>query len=364
MRIGLFIPNATFDLPGSQEVGGIEVFAFELGEAMMRLGHEVTLFGGEPKEGKRYRATKMKVALAPYIETAKIWNLGSRFRKLVQRLHFGQQILPQIREAHLDLMVVFKPYDFINAFRWRNLGMQVVMNYQGKDFFPTDRFWKQWIDREFACSDENAKLAESRYGVLPKTFSNAVESDFFKPGDSKSERGGRFRILTAGRMVGWKGLATLISVLEKIPELEWQAAGDGPEREKLIERAKAVGVQDRFKTLGVLENEKLREAMQQADAMVQPSWDFDACPTAVLQGLSCGLPLILSDQVGLKSLIQNKESFQVVISRDPDSIVQAIRHWIKSPELLLRASVAARQEALDRFSWDQLAKRLESEWFN
>ena len=34
MKIGLFLPNATFDLPGTNEVGGIEVYALELGEAL------------------------------------------------------------------------------------------------------------------------------------------------------------------------------------------------------------------------------------------------------------------------------------------------------------------------------------------
>jgi glycosyltransferase involved in cell wall biosynthesis len=363
MRIGLFIPNATYDLPGSPEVGGIEVFAFELGEAMMRLGHEVILFGGEPKQGRRHRATTMKLELAPYIETHRIWKLGSRFRKLVQRLDFGQAVLPRIKESRLDLMVVFKPYDFINAFRWRHLGFKVVMNYQGKDFFPTDRFWRQWIHGEFACSDENAALARERYGVLAPTYSNAVETDFFKPADDGDIKPrGRFRILTVGRMVGWKGLATLIAVLEKRPGIEWWAAGDGPEREKLLSMAKAAGVEDRFTACGVLEGEKLREVMQNADVMVQPSWDFDACPTAVLQGMSCGLPLVLSDQVGLRGLIQNQEAFQVSVSRDADSIVHAIQKWIDDPALRLEAAKASRKEALARFSWSKLAKSLEAEW--
>ncbi|MES2308866.1 MAG: glycosyltransferase family 4 protein [Verrucomicrobiota bacterium] len=363
MKIGLFIPNATFDLPGSPEVGGIEVFAFELGEAMMRLGHEVILFGGEPKAGRRHRTTTMKLELAPYIETQRIWKLGSRFRKLVQRLAFGQAIFPKIQEANLDLMVVFKPYDFINAFRWRKLAFKVVMNYQGKDFFPTDRFWRRWIHGEFACSDENAALARERYGVLAPTYSNAVETDFFKPAEeSEIQSKDRFRILTVGRMVGWKGLPTLISVLEKMPKIEWWAAGDGPEREKLLTLAKEAGVENRFKACGVLEGEKLREVMQRADVMVQPSWDFDACPTAVLQGMSCGLPLVLSDQVGLKSLIQNQEAFQVSVARDPDSIVYAIEKWMKDPVARLAAAKASRKEALTRFSWARLAKSLEAEW--
>ena len=46
MKIGLLLPNATFDLPGTGEVGGIEVYALELGEQLQKRGHGVTLFGG------------------------------------------------------------------------------------------------------------------------------------------------------------------------------------------------------------------------------------------------------------------------------------------------------------------------------
>lgn len=163
-------------------------------------------------------------------------------------------------------------------------------------------------------------------------------------------------------MVGWKGLITLLSVLEVMPHVEWWAAGDGPERVALEVKAKESGVQDRIRWCGVLNPSELREVMQRADFMIQPSWDFDACPTAVLQGMSCGLPLILSDQVGLKTLIKNHAAFQVVPARDSQAIVQVLQDWGTSDSLQKEARSASRQAALDQFSWVQLAEKLEKEW--
>ncbi len=68
MKIAIFLPNATFDLPGSPEVGGIETFSFTVGEALQRLGHEVVLFGGEPKPGHTHRPTTLTLELHPYWE--------------------------------------------------------------------------------------------------------------------------------------------------------------------------------------------------------------------------------------------------------------------------------------------------------
>ena len=69
MKIGFFLPNATFDLPGSPEVGGIETFSFLVGEALQNMGHTVVLFGGNPKPGRRHMETKVSLRLFDYIET-------------------------------------------------------------------------------------------------------------------------------------------------------------------------------------------------------------------------------------------------------------------------------------------------------
>ena len=63
MKIGIFLPNATFDLPGMPEVGGIEVFALTVGEAWQRAGHEVILYGGHPKNGRQHRPTPLTLRL-------------------------------------------------------------------------------------------------------------------------------------------------------------------------------------------------------------------------------------------------------------------------------------------------------------
>ncbi len=362
MKIGLFIPNATFDLPGSSEVGGIEVAAFELGETLLDRGHEVILFGGIPKHGKRYRDTRLKVLLSPYIETKRIWNYGSRFRKLIQRLHFGSASMEWVRREKCDLMLIYKPYDFINAFRWRNLGTKVVMNYQGKDFYPTDRFWRRWIHWEFASSYENACLAQERYGALAETFPNGVTSSLFKPG-SRQPVPGEFRVLTAGRLVGWKGLETLVPVVAAIPALRWEVAGDGPERLRIEDQAKKLGCLDRIQFHGVLSSHQLIARMQAVDVFAQPSIDFDACPTAVLQAMSCGLPVFMSDLVGLREEFRDREECCVITARDPEAWTQVMKAMMALP-LGERAQMGinARRAIIHRFSWEGIAARLEARW--
>src|ERR1700722_4754625 len=99
MKIGLFLPNATFDLPGTNEVGGIEVYALELGEQLQKRSHAIILFGGKPKPGRKHRTIPFPYQLFDYIETKDIPKLGTRFRKLVQRLHFASVSMQPLLDA-------------------------------------------------------------------------------------------------------------------------------------------------------------------------------------------------------------------------------------------------------------------------
>jgi glycosyltransferase involved in cell wall biosynthesis len=361
MRIGLFIPNATFDLPGSAEVGGIEVYAFELGEALQKRGHTVILFGGDPKPGLKYRPSSLELSLHPYIETKNIWKLGTRFRKMVQRWHFASSSMSAVLAARLDIIIVFKPYDFLNAWRWkrRQPQLRVVMNYQGKDFFRSDRFWRRYIDWEYAASDENARLAQERYGFKPAVFPNGVNTQLFRPADVQPPTP-PLRVLTAGRIVGWKGLHVLIEAAAQVKKVEISLAGDGPERERLQTLAGSLGMSDRIRFLGLLAPEALASAMQRAHCFAQPSIDFDACPTAVLQALSSGLITLMSDQVGLKTYFPSPGYSRIL----PAGNVAAWAEGLKRAADLRMADrnhvrLNARQRILEQFSWEGISNSLE-----
>jgi glycosyltransferase involved in cell wall biosynthesis len=367
MKIGLFLPNATFDLPGTSEVGGIEVYALELGDQLQQRGHQITLFGGKPKAGRRHRPLTIPYQLFDYIETKDIPKLGTRFRKLVQRLHFGSASMAAMSAARFDAVFVFKPYDFINAWRWKTIRreLKVVMNYQGTDFFPTDRFWHRWIDREYAVSPENARLAQTRYGGAIPVIPNGVDTALFRPRgnpapDVSSSAVPGLHLLTAGRLVGWKGLRVLAEAVAEVPEIHWHVAGDGPELAWLKGHASEKKYESRVTWHGVLEPADLARLMQACHFFAQPSIDFDACPTAVLQAMAAGLAVVMSDKVGLHESFTPERDFLLVSGAKDAWIACLQRLKLLEPKTRLALGAAAREAVIRSFSWSGICVRIEA----
>jgi glycosyltransferase involved in cell wall biosynthesis len=331
MKIGFFLPNATFDLPGSPEVGGIETFTFDVGEAMQRLGHDVVLFGGRPKPGRTYRETTLRVELFEYIETRQIPDLGTRFRRLVQRLHFGWGCRRAWLAERFDVAVVAKPFDWPVACYWkaRQPMQRVVMGFHGTDFYAGDRCFYGGVDAAFAVSCAVADLARQRVGRRPAVIPNPADLAFFAPGDTPGEaRNASFRLVASGRLVGLKGFVSLVRAVaalrgEGVP-IECDLAGEGPARTRLEQTIAEQHVVGSVRLHGRLAKPALRELYRNADAYVLPTIGLEAFAIAALEAAGVGLPVLLSDRVGLAEFLSDADC---VVFRSGDE--QALREGLR-----------------------------------
>lgn len=332
MKIGLFIPNATFDLPGAPEVGGIETFAFTTGEALQELGHDVVLYGGEPKAGRRHRATSLRLRLFPYVETKSIPDIGTRFQRLVQRLHFGYQCWTPWLEEELEAALVFKPFDWPVASRWKKKqpALKVIMNFQGTDWFAGDKWFWPAVDASFAVSPVTAGLAEDHLGVRPPIIPNPADLKNFAPDPNAPapSTDGPLRLAASGRLIGWKGFANLIDAVAQVRaeglDVEVELAGKGDEQPALEAKIAAHGLRKSVRLRGILDTPELRGMLHRAEAYVAPSIGMDAGPLAVCEAGAAGLPLLLSDQIGQRPLLSERD-FIDFPHRDVDALAAGIR---------------------------------------
>jgi glycosyltransferase involved in cell wall biosynthesis len=313
MKIGIFLPNATFDQPGSPEVGGIETFSFTIGEALQRMGHDVVLFGGQPKPGRTHRVTTLTLELNPYWETKSIPDIGTRFQRLIQRLHFAWSSRRSWSRHQCDLVLLAKPFDWPVAWFWKRSRpeLKTIMGFQGTDFFAGDKFFYSAVDAAFAVSSRVAQLAEERTGRRPVFIPNPVDLTRFYPArDVRPRDGHPWQIVASGRFVGWKGFSNLIEAAGRLRDkidFQLSIAGEGPEHNNLAAQIESLNLKDRVRLCGRLEAKALGDLMRSGDLYVVPSIGLDACPVSALEAACVGLPLLLSSQVGLNDFMDKRD---------------------------------------------------------
>jgi glycogen(starch) synthase len=169
------------------------------------------------------------------------------------------------------------------------------------------------------------------------------------------------RILSVSRLIARKGLDTLIAALAKSehPDLSLDIVGDGPIRASLCQLAAALGMTDRVRFHGFLDQSSLARLYAQADIFVLPSV-AESCSMALLEAMAAGLPLIATQVGGTIELIEHGYNGLMVGARNVDDLSAALKTLARDPAQRERFAAANRQLVRERFSWQSIARQYES----
>ncbi len=319
MKIGLYNVTSTMAPVGSAEVGGVEVYTFRLAEALRKRGHQVCLYGGRARSPITLPDIPMRQF--PFLETSSVPDFGTRFQRLVQRLHFARKTRDEFLKEDFDAVLIFKPYDFIAARQWRKRGFRgpIVASLHGEEFFMGDRWFSRSVDAMYAVSEPLARELGERYGRTCEVISNFVDGERFVLLDRPSPPAEKW-IVCVGRMVPIKGMDVLLRafarVREKIPYARLLLAGDGPERERLEKMVQELNLNASVKMPGVLSESQLIEAHRTCWVYVQPSVGDETFSISTLEAFASGLSVIASDRVHIAREFEKENAAEIYPSQD------------------------------------------------
>jgi glycosyltransferase involved in cell wall biosynthesis len=100
--------------------------------------------------------------------------------------------------------------------------------------------------------------------------------------------------------------------------------------------------------------------MQSCHFFAQPSVGFDACPTAVLQAMSSGLVVAMSDQVGLHESFTPNHDFLLVSGGKDEWVAGLEKLKALAAEQRRNLGSAAREAVIQSFSWSGICTRIEA----
>lgn len=211
-----------------------------------------------------------------------------------------------------------------------------------------------------------AVIAGSRHtaGEIPADFrglrfyqpENGIDPERFASRSEHGEPGGRFRFVTVGRLVPYKGVDLILEAMarsERLRGCELWIIGDGPQRPELEARVAGSALGGNVTFLGWLDQRELGRRLAEADAFAFPSLrEFGG--GVVLEAMACGLPVVVVDYGGPGELATPECGMRIPMS-PRETLVPALAESMEALAsdrgLARRLGEAARRRALTEFTW-------------
>ncbi len=219
------------------------------------------------------------------------------------------------------------------------------------------------MDRKIAVSQACVVSLEQYFpDELFDIVPNGIDTEFFHPLDDPSERTpGPPRILFVGRFDPRNGLGTLLDAARILQdqgfEFEVQVVGDGPARPLYEHHAKKVGVWDRVRWLGLL-NEERPELYRQATVLAAPC-TLASFGVVLLEAFASGIPVVCADNIGFRQVLRDGAPGEFVPGDDPPALAAGLAKVLSDPDLRADWGRRGRQVAQDRYAWPIVARQIE-----
>ena len=160
------------------------------------------------------------------------------------------------------------------------------------------------------------------------------------------------RALFIGRLVRYKGVDFLLRALERVPDLQLDIVGSGPEGSRLKTLARALAITDRIRWFGEYPDEDLPRRMAECHFLVLPSVTVEEMfGLVVIEAMAASRPVITTAlPSGVREVGVSGETGLEVPLRDVDALARALDTLAHDARLRTRMGEAGRLRAERYFS--------------
>jgi glycosyltransferase involved in cell wall biosynthesis len=159
-----------------------------------------------------------------------------------------------------------------------------------------------------------------------------------------------------GRLALQKGHRFLIegapAVLREFPDAIFLFVGDGPERDRLGQMTRSLGIQDRVIFAGVQSD--MPSVYSSMDILVLPSIN-EGLPMTLIEALAARKPIVASDVGDVRKVIRDGETGLLVKPGDPQTLGDAVLRFLRDADLRESLSARGQQWTYQQFSASRMA---------
>ncbi len=164
---------------------------------------------------------------------------------------------------------------------------------------------------------------------------------------------GPIRLITIGSLVWNKGYEYLLMAVKLLKDRgiisELHIIGKGAERSRILFTAQDLDISSQVVLHGKLPPTEVIQQLQQSDIFVLSSLS-EGISNAVLEAMSCGLPVVTTDCGGMREAVRDGVEGFVVPVRDPESMAEALQKLALDADLRKQMGRAGRARVLAEFN--------------
>ena len=364
--------------------GGPQDVAHQTGRALVRAGHQVTVCTTNLED----EDSDLDV---PLDELVDVDGVQVYYEPVVLSRYWGlsPRLWSRVRKevSRADVVLVHAHYQFANwaGARLARIARKPYVVYAHSSLHRQGLSHKRngLVKRAYLRILEHRNLTEALFiafnAVEERDYSLYREFGFVLPNGidpaalDDSAESGRFRrryaqlatktlFLFLGRLdVEHKGLDLLVPAFARVARehpnahLALVGSDEAAGADRIRRLARAHGVEQDITMTGLLKGPDKVAALRDADAFVLPS-RFEGLSIALLEALYCGIPLLVTDQVGLHREVQ-RTGAGIVVRPDTESICSGLMA-LSDPDR--RAGMRGRAISLirERYTWDVITRDL------
>jgi N-acetyl-alpha-D-glucosaminyl L-malate synthase BshA len=352
--------------------GGSGVIAAEVGMSLARRGHQVHVISDDVPgrlDPTRDNVAFHRVAIRDY----------PSLKHSPYTLALASKMIEVARQQRLDLLHVhYAVPHAASAYLARQvLGVdapRIVTTLHGTDitlvgvdpsFLPLTRFA---ILQSDGLTVPSAWLRETTYRNLDvprevpiEVIANFVDTDRFCPAPGPLlGRPGRV-VIHVSNFRPLKRVGDVVEIFARLRAelpIELRLVGDGPDRPRIEQQVRALGLGGSVHFLGEAAPD-LPELLRGSDLFLLPS-QTESFGLAALEAMSCGVPVVASDAGGISEVVTDGEVGFLAPVGDVAALTARARRVLTDDELRLRLRAAARRRAESCFPIEPAVARYEA----
>jgi phosphatidyl-myo-inositol alpha-mannosyltransferase len=260
-------------------------------------------------------------------------------------LHLHEPMTPAICIAVLSLATepIVATHHASGELGWMKLGM------------PAWGFLMDRIDQRIAVSERARESADRWLGGPWEVIPNGVLIP-----DSADPSSRDHTVVFAGRHEPRKGLQVLLRAWPEIYSrtgATLKVAGADPLAVGLLLARLRVPT-DGIEIVGFLSQHELTELLCSAKALIAPSLGGESFGMVLTRAFGCAVPVVASDIEGYREVV-TPETAVLTQPGDVESLVDAVEGLLSDEPRRTAMGAAARALAEERYSWPDIAARLE-----